>query len=128
VSWECWHCTPGLAARDLGRRLIAALAAASVTCLQRSGVSRSGWLTGSYSGSDLGSQRAGHIQFGRRPLRRLHCVSTEREGTPEGHGKMDLIKHVLFQWVRLVGAVGIEPATFGSKGRFGMILAISRVR
>jgi hypothetical protein len=41
---------------------------------------------------------------------------------------MDLIKHVLFQWVRLVGAVGIEPATFGSKGRFGMILAISRVR
>ena len=69
---------------------------------------RSDGLTGSYSGPDLGSQRTGHIQFGRRPLRRLHCVSAEREGTPEVHGKMDLSRHMLFQSVRLVGAVGIE--------------------
>jgi hypothetical protein len=30
---------------------------------------------------------------------------------------MDLSKHMLFQSVRLVGAVGIEPTTFGLKGR-----------
>ena len=30
---------------------------------------------------------------------------------------MDLSKHLLFQSVRLVGAVGIEPTTFGLKGR-----------
>jgi hypothetical protein len=65
---------------------------------------------------DLGSRRTGHIQFGRRPLRRLHCVSAEREGTREVHGKMDLSKHMLFQSVRLVGAVGIEPTTLGLKG------------
>src|SRR5713226_5641743 len=46
-----------------------------------------------------------------RPLRRLHCVSAESEGTREVHGKMDLSKHMLFQSVRLVGAVGIEPTT-----------------
>jgi hypothetical protein len=38
-------------------------------------------------------------------------------GTPEVHGKMDLSKHMRFQSVRLVGAVGIEPTTFGLKGR-----------
>jgi hypothetical protein len=53
----------------------------------------------------------GNIQFGRRPLRRLHCVSAERKGTPEVHGKMDLSKHMLFQSVRLVGAVGIESTS-----------------
>ncbi len=61
--------------------------------------------------------QTGHIRFGKRTLRRLHCVSAEREGTPEVHGKMDLSKHMLFQSVRLVGAVGIEPTTFGLKGR-----------
>jgi len=35
-------------------------------------------------------------------------VSADRKGTPEVHGKMDLSKHMLFQSVRLVGAVGIE--------------------
>ncbi len=30
---------------------------------------------------------------------------------------MDLSKHMLFQSVRLVGAVGIEPTTNGLKGR-----------
>ena len=30
---------------------------------------------------------------------------------------MDLSKQMLFQSVRLVGAVGIEPTTFGLKGR-----------
>jgi hypothetical protein len=30
---------------------------------------------------------------------------------------MDLSKHMRFQSVRLVGAVGIEPTTFGLKGR-----------
>ncbi len=30
---------------------------------------------------------------------------------------MDLTKWILFQSVRLVGAVGIEPTTFGLKGR-----------
>ncbi len=30
---------------------------------------------------------------------------------------MDPSKHMLFQSVRLVGAVGIEPTTFGLKGR-----------
>jgi hypothetical protein len=29
------------------------------------------------------------------------------EGTPEVHRKMDLSKHVLFESVRLVGAVGV---------------------
>jgi hypothetical protein len=42
-------------------------------------------------------------------------------GTPEVHGKMDLSKHMRFQSVRLVGAVGIEPTTFGLKGRFRQI-------
>jgi hypothetical protein len=32
----------------------------------------------------------------------------ERDGTPEVQGKMDLSKHMRFQSVRLVGAVGIE--------------------
>ena len=45
------------------------------------------------------------------PFRRLNCVSAERKGTPEVHGKMDLCKHMLFQSVRLVGAVGIENNT-----------------
>src|SRR6267143_742590 len=52
-----------------------------------------------------------------RPLRQLHCVSADGKGTPEVHGKMDLSKHMRFQSVRLVGAVGIEPTTFGLKGR-----------
>jgi hypothetical protein len=44
-------------------------------------------------------------------------VSADGKGTPEVHGKMDLSKRMLFQSVRLVGAVGIEPTTFGLKGR-----------
>jgi hypothetical protein len=38
-------------------------------------------------------------------------VSADGKGTPEVHGKMDLSKHMLFQSVRLVGAVGIENTT-----------------
>jgi hypothetical protein len=44
-------------------------------------------------------------------------VQSDRRGTPEVHGKMNPSKHMLFQSVRLVGAVGIEPTTFGLKGR-----------
>ena len=44
-------------------------------------------------------------------------MSADGKGTPEVHGKMDLSKHMRFQSVRLVGAVGIEPTTFGLKGR-----------
>ena len=80
-------------------------------------------LTGSYSGPDLGSQRTRHIQFGRRPLRRLHRVSAERERTPEVHGKKNLSKHMLFQSVRLVGAVGIEIASLLHKDLHGNELA-----
>lgn len=70
-----------------------------------------------YSGPDLGSRRTGHIQFGRGPLRRLHRVSAEKEGTPEVHGKKDLRKHMPFQSVRLVGAVGIEHTTLAGTSR-----------
>jgi hypothetical protein len=49
------------------------------------------------------------------PFRRLHYVLGDRKGTPEVHGKMDLSKHMLFQSVRLVGAVGIEFAELNSK-------------
>jgi hypothetical protein len=83
--------------------------------LRGPGGRKAAWLLGSYAGPDLGSQRTGHIQFGQRPLRRLHRVSAEREGTPEVHGKKDLSKHMLFQSVRLVGAVGIEIASLTSK-------------
>ena len=38
-------------------------------------------------------------------------------GEGQVHGKKDPSKHMLFQSVRLVGAVGIEPTTFGLKGR-----------
>jgi len=38
-------------------------------------------------------------------------VSADGKGTPEVHGKMDLSKHMPFQSVRLVGAVGIENNT-----------------
>jgi len=40
--------------------------------------------------------------------RAIALCFAEREGTPEVHGKMDLSKHMRFQSVRLVGAVGIE--------------------
>jgi len=40
--------------------------------------------------------------------RAIASCFAEREGTPEVHGKMDLSKHMRFQSVRLVGAVGIE--------------------
>jgi hypothetical protein len=49
--------------------------------------------------------------------REIALCFAEREGTPEVHRKMDLSKHMRFQSVRLVGAVGIEPTTFGLKGR-----------
>jgi hypothetical protein len=39
-------------------------------------------------------------------------------GTPEVHGKMDLSKHMRFQSVRLVGAVGIETESLTSKSRW----------
>jgi len=42
----------------------------------------------------------------------LQCVSANSEGTPEVHGEMDLSNYMLLQSVRLVGAVGIETATF----------------
>jgi hypothetical protein len=35
-------------------------------------------------------------------------ITSSRGGTPDVYGKMDLSKHLLFQSVRLVGAVGIE--------------------
>jgi len=38
-------------------------------------------------------------------------VSADRKGTPEVHGKMGLNKHMPFQWIRLVGAVGIESTS-----------------
>jgi len=40
--------------------------------------------------------------------RAIASCFAESEGTPEVHGKMDLSKHMRFQSVRLVGAVGIE--------------------
>ena len=43
--------------------------------------------------------------------RAIALCFAEREGTPEVHGKMDLSKHMRFQSVRLVGAVGIEIAS-----------------
>jgi hypothetical protein len=52
-----------------------------------------------------------------RWLQRVRSRLLQVRGTPEVHGKMDLSKHLLFQSVRLVGAVGIEPTTFGLKGR-----------
>ena len=47
-------------------------------------------------------------------LEQLHCL---KKGTPEVHEKMHPRKWIPFQLVRLVGAVGIEPTTFGLKGR-----------
>ncbi len=44
-------------------------------------------------------------------------VLADRKGTPEVHEKTGASKWILFQSVRLVGAVGIEPTTFGLKGR-----------
>ena len=44
-------------------------------------------------------------------------VHIEGKGTPEVHEETDPCKLILFQSVRLVGAVGIEPTTFGLKGR-----------
>ena len=38
----------------------------------------------------------------------LQCVSANSERTPEVHGEMDLRNYMLLQYVRLVGAVGIE--------------------
>ena len=38
-------------------------------------------------------------------------------GTQEVHGKTSLSKWIRCQSIRVVGAVGIEPTTFGLKGR-----------
>ena len=45
-------------------------------------------------------------------------MSADRKGTPEVHEKMDLTKWILFQSVRLVGAVGIEPNTLSMLNAF----------
>jgi hypothetical protein len=57
-------------------------------------------------------------------------MDADRRGTREVHGKMNLGKRLPFQWIRLVGAVGIENTTERNfkelEGMLGNLRALKR--